>query len=105
MNIHAHRNNDTTNSVKFEMGGWGINFLKEGRRGGFWSHYTFDTLKEAQAEQKKQLADQAWRVKQKAKALKKKSTPKYGPGSAEYMWGSAFGHTFPIFKVTREFVK
>jgi hypothetical protein len=107
---------DTHNSVTYQLGGWGdsCNPAKAGRRGGFWRHYTFNTLKEARAEQQKQLSDQAWKVKQKALDLKKAMKAKTDGFSntrqlllrrVEHRWGEDFGHPFPIFKVTQEFIK
>ena len=90
---------DTRGSVSYQLGGWGHSVRLPKRRGGMWSRYTFDTLKEARAEQRKQLRDQAWKAKQRALAIKKDKNPR----DAMYRWGDDFGHTFPIFKVTMEF--
>lgn len=92
---------DLKQGVTYELLGWGESHStdprKKNRRGGFWSHYTFTTLKEAKAEQKKQLADQAYKVEQKAIDLKR-----FGEKEAAFRWGEDFGHEFPVFEVTRK---
>jgi hypothetical protein len=106
MSRHSDDKNATTNSMHFELQGWGPSFKNPGRRGGFWSRYGFDTLKEAKKEQKVQLLSQAENVAEKEKMLKKtkKTRSRELKLQAEFRFGSDHGHTFPIFKVTREYV-
>lgn len=77
--------------VTYEMEGWGNSNTYPGRRGGLWALYTFDTLKEAKAEQRKQLRDQKFRNKKRA-ALAKNLNEEFVLSVYEY----------PVYKVTRE---
>lgn len=73
--------------VTYELEGWGNSATY------LWSRYTFTTLKEAKAEQQKQLRDQKFRNKKRA-ALAKTCEVEFIPSVGE----------FPIYKVTHELV-
>lgn len=85
-----------TPGVRWCLEGWGDSREHPGRRGGFWSIYSFETLKEAKREQKKQLKDQAWKKAQKLRELRRQ----FGKACAVKVFD--LDHPFTIFKVTTE---
>lgn len=88
-----------TPGVRWCLEGWGDSREHPGRRGGFWSIYSFETLKEAKREQKKQLKDQAWKKAQKLRELLRWRSKTC---ALKALALTDFDKTFPIFKVTTE---